>query len=162
MNKDTAIQRAQASRLALLKAIEGLSTGQRDSAPVEGIWTAKDLVGHICAWEESLVRPLRGYLENGSFTPEEIPDHAAWNALQAAQRAGRAFEQVLQEAISTRSELFSLAKWLAPSDWARIFLAPWGGEATLAQMIDGLAWHEEEHTRSIASLHKAGDQAGGG
>ena len=68
---------------------------------------------------------------------------------------------MLQEAISTRSELFTLAEWLAPSDWARIFPAPWGGEGTLAQMIDGLAWHEEEHTRSIASLHKAEDQAGG-
>ncbi len=73
MNKDAAIQRAQASRAALLRAIEGLSTGQRDTAPVEGIGSAKDLVGHICAWEESLARPLRGYLENGSFTPEADP-----------------------------------------------------------------------------------------
>ena len=149
MESDMALLRLKNSRQKLLKEIEDLSEWERCNVQVEGIWTVKDLLGHICAWEASLCHPLRLFLQAGEFTPENIPDHDAWNAHQAEIRVGNDFAEALAEAEVTRDKLEYLATQISPADWERSFLAPWGGYETLSQMVDGLAWHEEEHTRCI-------------
>jgi uncharacterized damage-inducible protein DinB len=152
MDREKAIVRIKTSRQELLQVIQGLSPAQCCTAAVEGTWTVKEVIEHICAWDTSLSHPLRHFLEGEEFTPEVIQDHDAWNLHQVAQRQGKSFAEVLDEAKSTRFELISLTDQLAPVDWERIFQIPWGGRGTLAEMIAGLAWHEREHAKSIASV----------
>jgi hypothetical protein len=156
MDKEQAILRIKTSRQKLLQAVVGLSDAECCTVRVEGLWTVKDVIGHICAWDTSLTQPLHNYLQDGEFAPEAIPDHDTWNAHQAAKRARAPFDQVLKEAESVRHELIDLADRLAAEDWERILPVPWGGRETVAQMIAGLAWHEKEHTKSITRLNQSG------
>jgi uncharacterized damage-inducible protein DinB len=155
MGSNAAIQRLETSRGQLLKLLETLSEAERDHLLVEGTWTVRETIAHICAWDTSLTTPLRIYVESGEFAAEIILDHDAWNARQVARRRGQSFAAILSEAEAVRSELLQLSEQLAGEDWQRMLPIPWGGEGTLGQMIDGLAWHEYEHTRSMLSvLHR--------
>ncbi len=149
MEKDEAISRFNLSRQALLKAIAGLSDTELTSIQVEGIWTVKDLLGHIAAWENSLLEPLSVFVDGDPFQAEEIPDHDAWNAEQSARCASRSYSEVLKEMETTRQDLLKTAGKLSESQCNQIFRAPWGDQNSLIEMISGLAWHEEEHTKSI-------------
>jgi uncharacterized damage-inducible protein DinB len=149
MDKEEALSRFYHSRQSLLKAIAGLSDDELTIIEVEGIWTIKDLLGHIAAWENSLLEPLSVFVDGEPFEAEEIPNHDAWNAEQSALRATRNYSEILKEIGNTRQELIKTAGRLTENQWNQTFRAPWGDQNTLIEMISGLAWHEEEHTKSI-------------
>jgi len=149
MDKEEALSRFNLSRQSLFNAIAALSDDELTNIQVEGIWTIKDLLGHICAWENSLLEPLSAFVDGEPFEAEEIPNHDAWNAEQSARRATRNYSDILKEMRNTRQELIKTAGRLTESQWSQTFQAPWGDQNTLIEMISGLAWHEEEHTKSI-------------
>ena len=149
MKKEKALSRLNNSRQALRKAIDVLTIDEISTIQVEGIWTVKDLLGHIAAWENSLLVPLSAFINGEPFQAEEIPDHDAWNAEQAARRSQRSVSKILEEMESTRQALLNAAGKLSKGQWSQSFRAPWGDQNTLIEMISGLAWHEEEHTKSI-------------
>lgn len=144
-----ALERLHQSRQALLKLIQPLSEAELKGPPVEGIWTIHDVLGHIAAWEKALLEPLQVLVQGGEFTPQVIADHDAWNAVQASLRKTWSAAQLLQELHDTRQALIAAAEQLTPEQCGRLFPAPWGGDDTLPAMLDGLAWHEEEHTRAV-------------
>ena len=148
-HKDQALFRITSSRRSLWICLQDLSQEKLISTAVEGVWTTKDLIGHISAWDCSLLEPLKIYLERGTFSPEIIPNHDVWNAVQAEVRKNRLLNEIIEESNLVREELLSTALKLNELQWSALFPAPWGGNETFAQMIDGLAWHEEEHTKSI-------------
>jgi hypothetical protein len=149
MKKEKALLRLNNSRRALRKAIDVLTIDEISTIQVEGIWTVKDLLGHIAAWENSLLLPLSALINGEPFQAEEIPDHDAWNAEQAARCSPQSVSKILEEMETTRQELLNAAEKLSKGQWNQSFQAPWGDQNTLVEMISGLAWHEEEHTKSI-------------
>ncbi len=149
MDKDTAITKLEGSRRALLESIQGLSETQLSQKPVEGTWTAKDLISHVTTWEITVLQPLKQLLETGTFMPTPIPNHLAWNDQQALIWQQKTLAQVQDEMNITRQQLIAAAEKLPPAQWDLVLLAPWGGEGTLAQLLAGLAAHEMEHAESI-------------
>jgi len=153
-NKQDALARFSKSREELLKNLDGLTDTDCTGPQVEGIWTIKDLIGHISAWEITFLTPLQAYLAGNSFCPEYIPDHDSWNADRARERDKVPMQEVLEEMVSIREQILGLVGALSDEQWSEVLSAPWGSQETLWQMIDGLAWHEEEHTSSIQKYKK--------
>lgn len=54
MDKEVALTRLAESRQALRQATQGLSEDEMTQAQVEGVWTVKDVVGHVTSWEQAL------------------------------------------------------------------------------------------------------------
>jgi hypothetical protein len=151
MIAQSALYRLRLSRQALLQAITGLDEAALTGPKVEGIWTMKDLLGHITAWELACLEPLERFSRSDSFRCEDIPDHDAWNALQAAIRQKTEIPVVVAEMKAVRRRLEAAAAACSPAQWAQTLHLPWGEQANLAGMLNGLAWHEEEHLKSIAA-----------
>jgi uncharacterized damage-inducible protein DinB len=149
VEKEEELSRFKDSRQALMNAIDGLSAAELVTQPVEGIWTVKDLLGHITAWEQALLEPLSEFVFGNPFKAEEIPDHDAWNAVQAARCADRSYPEILNELANTRQKLIKAVEKLSEGQYHQVYQAPWGDQNTFIEMISGLAWHEEEHTKSI-------------
>lgn len=149
MNKDQAIKKITASRQAFLDALAGLPVEGYTQEAVAGVWNVKDLVAHIESWERACLIPLRQYAQGGKFVPEAIPDHDAWNRRNAQVWQTRLLENILVEFHNTRAELMALVESLPNEHWMRQIDLPWGECATLAEMLSGLAWHEDEHRRPI-------------
>jgi uncharacterized damage-inducible protein DinB len=77
MTKEEALARLAESRQALHQAIEGLSDEEMTQIQVEGVWTIKDVLGHIASWEETCLEPLRRYADGGPFEVKVIEDYLA-------------------------------------------------------------------------------------
>ena len=127
----------------------GLSEEEMTRVQVEGVWTAKDVVGHIVSWDKTLLEPLRGYADGGPFDVQVIEDYLAWNDEQAAIKRGLPLDVVLDELAAVRQELVAAASRLSAGQWEQILPFPWGGTGTIAQALGGLAHHELEHARAI-------------
>ena len=149
MESKDALLRLHKSHAALLNTISGLSPDELTHIQVEGVWTTKDLLGHITAWDQTLLEPLSKFVNGGAFTARVIPDHDVWNHAQASQRAAWSYSKIFDEMKTTRKELLGLTEKISEAQWIQTFLAPWGDRNNLIEMISGLAWHEEEHTKSI-------------
>ena len=150
MDKKEILDHLAESRRTFLQALEGLSEPQIIQVPVEGVWTIKDLLAHLASWEKSCLIPLRTYAAGGAFVPEEIPDHQVWNQAQAQGWQSQSLAEILAEYQSIREEIVALVTALTEAQATVKLPAPWGGEATLAELCGGLIWHEKtEHLKSI-------------
>jgi uncharacterized damage-inducible protein DinB len=149
-----ALKKLSKSRQALLKAIASVVDEDIHSVPIEGVWTIKDLLSHITSWDLVTLIPLRHFVENSVFDPEPIPDHLTWNDEQAKMWKGKPLATVMQDLEMIRQEIVNQAEQLSDSQWEIIIPAPWGGEGSLTEILGGLAWHENEHVKSILRWRK--------
>ena len=148
MNLEEAVQKLHASRQRLLQAIAITPLEQMD-APVEGEWSTRDLIGHVAAWETTLIAPLCGLADGRPYQVEIVTDGQAWNMQHAAARKSFSLDQLLDELASVRAGLIKAAQSLSPEQLEQRYPAPWGGELTPVEMLAGLAWHEDEHAHSL-------------
>jgi uncharacterized damage-inducible protein DinB len=142
------------SRQALHQAIEGLSQEEMTQIQVEGVWTVKDILGHIASWEETCLEPLRRYAEGDPFEAKVIEDDLAWNDEQAARKRDVPLAAILDELTAIRQALVGAARELSAEQGAQVVLLPWGEEGTVAKALDGLSEHEMEHVEAIQAWRR--------
>jgi uncharacterized damage-inducible protein DinB len=149
MTKEETLARLAESRQTLHQAIEGLSEEEMTQVQVEGVWTIKDVLGHIASWEETCLEPLRRYADGGRFEVEVIKDYMAWNDEQAARKRDISLDVILDELAAVRQGLVEAASRLSAGQWKQRVPFSWGGEGTIAEVLDVFYQHELEHVRSI-------------
>lgn len=84
MTNPQSLQHFAHSRQAILDTLEKLNTAELTEPQVEGVWTVKDILGHLASWEEVCLIPLRSFAQGGPFQTETLED-APWNDIQAAR-----------------------------------------------------------------------------
>jgi uncharacterized damage-inducible protein DinB len=154
MDKEEIFDRLNQCRKTLLETLDKLPPDELDNVLVEGNWTIKQILCHLTAWELTVLDPLEGYVQVNQFKPEIIDDHDAWNAEQTAKRQSMTVQQIIDEMQATRELLISEAALLTQDQWDRILPAPWGGQGCIANLLNGLAWHENEHLQTIHNWHQ--------
>jgi uncharacterized damage-inducible protein DinB len=149
MTKEEALARLAESRRALHQAIEGLSEKEMTQVQVEGVWTIKDVLGHIASWEKTCLEPLRRYAKGGPFEVEVIEDYLTWNEEQAARKRDVPLDTILDELATVRQELVEAASRLSAGQWKQRVPFSWGGQGTIAAVLDVFYQHELGHVRHI-------------
>jgi len=149
MSKEETLARLAESRRVLHQIIEGLSAGEMTQIQVEGVWTIKDVLGHITSWEETCLEPLQRYADGGPFEVEVIKDYLAWNDEQAARKRDVPLDVILDELAAVRQEIVEAASRLRAEQWEQRVPFAWGGEGTIVDTLEGLHVHEMEHVRHI-------------
>jgi len=149
MTREEAIANLAKSRQALHQAIEGLSEEEKTQVQVEGVWTIKDVIGHLSFWEGALLKPLQSYAEGGTFEADVIADYMTCNDEQAALRRDVPLDAIMDESNTVRQGLVVAANELSAEQLEAEVAFPWGGTGTVAQGLSGMAGHEAEHTRPI-------------
>jgi len=149
MSKEETLARLAESRQALHQAIEGLNEEEMTQVQVEGVWTIKDVLGHIASWEETCLEPLQRYADGGPFEVEVIEDYLKWNDEQAVHKRDMPLDVILEELATIRQRMVDAASRLSASQWEQRVPFSWGGEGTIAEVLDVFYQHELEHVRSI-------------
>jgi len=149
MSRESTFTKLARSRQSLLEAIQGLSDEEIGQVPLEGVWTAKDVIGHITSWEETLLVPLRAYAGGAPFVTNHIEDYLAFNDQQAALKREIPLEEILAQAASVREGMVTAAETLSEERWTARIPYPWGGKGTIKRALEGLAEHEMEHVRAL-------------
>jgi uncharacterized damage-inducible protein DinB len=149
MTREETLERLAESRRALHQAIQGLGEEEMTQVQVEGVWTIKDVLGHIASWEETCLEPLRRCADGGPFEVEVIKDYLAWNDEQAARKRAVPLDVILDELSTVRQGLVGAASRLSADQWKQRVIFPWGSAGTMAEALDGLCVHELEHVHAI-------------
>ncbi|WP_420643114.1 DinB family protein [Candidatus Leptofilum sp.] len=121
-----------------------------NSRPVCGVWTMKDLVGHLTAWAEV---GLDGLQQAAAGTVPEfapIPDFEAWNLNEAAKRADHDWETIWEAYEAVYDALRSgLGELLTEDQLAFEFKTPWGAQVSLFRWLTIWPLHEREHAVDV-------------
>lgn len=123
-----------------------LSSGELESTPRRGEWSAKEVVAHLAETEVAFGWRLRTMLADDQPTLAPY-DQDAWAAAliyqgYSAQRALRLFE-VLREAHS------ALLRALELKAWERTGRHPERGEITVRELVDHRAHHDLQHVAKL-------------
>lgn len=149
MKKESVLANFTQTRTKLVNLLNQIPVKGIDSTSVEGIWTVKDILGHITAWEIPMVEPLQELASGGNFSPTVITDGEKYNLDNAKKRETMSLEEILAEMEAVRTTIMETAARLPEEAWDFIYPAPWGGEDSLVRLFEGLTWHENEHTHAI-------------
>jgi hypothetical protein len=126
-----------------------LPESEWESRPVCGVWTMKDLVGHLTAWAEVGVAGLAQMLEDETPNLKPISDFNAWNMERAAERADLPWETVWQAYEASYQTLLKGLDELTAKQLAEEFDTPWGSHISLYRWLTIWPLHEREHAIDV-------------
>ncbi|MCB8988176.1 MAG: DinB family protein [Ardenticatenaceae bacterium] len=149
-----AILRAQlkATRREILSLVDVIPPAERTQRPVCGVWTMKDLIGHLTDWELVGVNGLQ-QLAAGQ-TPEfdhPITNFDEFNAANAAARLDQSWDEVWAEFTAVRQNLLDLFDQLPEVDLRRSVPAPWG--RTIPAYVWMQVWMAHDHEHAVDVRH---------
>ncbi|HEY74002.1 MAG TPA: DinB family protein [Thermoflexia bacterium] len=158
MTKEDVLTKLAESRQTLRQATQGLSEEEMTQVQVEGVWTIKDVLGHIASWEEICLEPLRPYADGKPFQVEDIKDYLNVNQGLVDRKQDTSLDAILDEWDAIRQELAATISKLSAEQWEQRVVFPWGDEGTVTELLDELYEHELEHARAIQQWRE--DRAG--
>jgi hypothetical protein len=140
--------------LTVCNTIERLPDQNWETGGVCGVWSVKDIIGHLGAFEHILEEVLNGFLQGGS-TP--YMDQMAqvgpmqFNDLQADLRKNRSVQEVLGEYNDTQARVMQLVPQIPAETWRQAGTLPWYGmEYALDDyVVYAIYGHKREHCAQI-------------
>ena len=124
--------------------INGLSEMEWNR-PVEGTWTAKDLVGHLAVWSDFLMDQITALSQE---RPELIKaiDIDSWNAAQIKARRGWSSQETQKEWGAAMNRVQALVASLPKELFARRWTVAWTAKPiTINDLLDLWLFHFDQH-----------------
>lgn len=142
----------------LMNALEGITSEQAERAGVCGVWSAKDIIGHLGAMELFLVEALEEILGIEGPRPQMQMmmqnGPAATNDIEAEKRASHSLEQVLEEYQGAYTRVMELLPKIPKEQYRLSGLLKWyGDEYDLEDfLIYSFYAHKREHGAQLNIL----------
>ncbi|WP_420632228.1 DinB family protein [Candidatus Leptofilum sp.] len=139
----------RACRKEFVALLPLLPEDERVGRPVCGVWTMKDLVGHLTAWAEVGHDGLQQAAAGKEPIFASIADFEEWNQTEAAKRADYAWETIWEAYESVYNALRSGLDELTDEQLAFEFKTPWGSQTSLFRWLTIWPLHEREHAVDV-------------
>ena len=147
---------------SLLRPILGLSQREflalaalvpdeaRETRPLDGEWTLKQIIGHLADYEGLGLVALKAIAAGREPAySTNIDDFDTYNNSRAAAWATTTWTDVWATYLATRRALLLVAETLADDVLARPFTAPWLETTTACGYLLDMAQHEQEHADAL-------------
>ena len=126
-----------------------LPESEWNGRPVCGVWTMKDLVGHVTAWAEVGAKAVGQALAGATPTIAPIADFEQWNLDEAAKRADLPWDTIWEAYEASYQTLLSSIDDLTDEALAVEFAAPWGPKINVYRWLTIWPLHEREHAVDV-------------
>ncbi|HSG85965.1 MAG TPA: DinB family protein [Candidatus Limnocylindrales bacterium] len=135
-------------------AIDRLGPDDWTAPGALGTWTAKDIVGHLGAFEVRFVETLSGFAGVPSERRLSLADPETFNDDQAAIRADWSVETVVAELLEAHDRVMDLARRIPAERWSEVGTIPWYGlEYSLDDLVVYTMYgHKREHTAQLEAV----------
>jgi hypothetical protein len=134
----------------LLDAFVGLSHEQMLQPGVTGVWSIKDLLAHLVAWEAEVVTALNQAQNRQVPSIIDIEDIDEWNEEQYHTNAARPLDAILADLAGVHKMLHRMIEDLDERILTDSRRFPWmEGEPLWFLIEDTVVLHEQEHTDEI-------------
>lgn len=153
---------ARAIHRALLRPLLGLARAEflalaalippseRETRPIEGDWSLKQVLGHLSDYERLGVVALRQVAAGREPVYERtIEDFEGFNAERGPAWAARPWAEVWAHYVATRRAMVEVALALDDAALARPFVGPDLETTTAAGYLLDMAGHEQEHADAL-------------
>jgi hypothetical protein len=118
-----------------------------------GVWTAKDLLGHLGAFEVRFADQLAPFV--GAPVETDLPsaDPRTFNDDQAVVRQDWSVDRVMAEFLDAHERVMRLAASISPDVWREVGTIPWyGAEYSLDDLVVYQQYgHKREHDPQLAA-----------
>ncbi len=138
-----------AARQEILLAAALVPPDERTTRPVCGIWTLRDLLGHVADWEFFCAESLRQLFAGETDHVIHDGDILAWNDAKAAARQRQPWEQVWSDFQQAHREVAALLQATSQADLARPFPNPWEAQSTVYLWFVIFVNHDRHHARDL-------------
>lgn len=138
------------ARADLLASIEGLSPDAMRRPGAVGIWSVKDTLAHVAAWEAELVTALN-QVENGQVPGiVDIEDIDAWNEEQYRLNVRRSLDAIRDDLTGVHRMLLRMLGDMDEKTLTDNRQFRWMEGEPLAYLVEENATlHEQEHAGDI-------------
>jgi uncharacterized damage-inducible protein DinB len=137
-----------AAREELLAWAALLPQDQRETGAVCGVWTLRDMLGHVTDWElcvlDCLTDSAAGRVAGLAYGEEE-----EWNTFHAAARQGQSWEVIWADLTATRRQLNAAVSALDDADLVRPVPSVWDPQDTAYAWVRMCANHDREHAAGL-------------
>lgn len=118
-----------------------------------GVWTAKDLLGHLGAFEVRFADQLATFVGAEPESDLMSADPGTFNDDQAAVRKDWSIEQVRAEFLDAHERAMRHARAIAPDVWREVGTIPWyGPEYSLDDLVVYQMYgHKREHDPQLSA-----------
>jgi hypothetical protein len=119
-----------------------------------GVWTAKDLLGHLGAFEVRFADQLAPFADAPVESDLATADPRTFNDDQAAVRKDWPLDQVMTEFLEAHERVMRLAKVISPEVWREVGTIPWyGPEYSLNDLVVYQQYgHKREHDPQLGAV----------
>lgn len=151
MGKAEIIEQIREARGAMLAALDGLSQDDMLRPGAVGLWSVKDALAHLTAWESELITAL-SRLDKPANVPQivKIDDIDEWNEEQYRVNARRSLDVVLEDFNGVHKHLIKAVEDLDDKTLEDVRKFPWlEGEPLWYLIAENATWHEQEHAEEI-------------
>jgi DinB superfamily len=123
-----------------------------------GVWTAKDLLGHLGAYEVRFAEVLAPFAGEEPTTALRLEPPGTFNDDQAAVRRDWPVEAVVNELRSAHTEVRRLAALVPAERWSEVGTIPWyGPEYSLDDLtVYTMYGHKREHGPQLSAVLESG------
>jgi Protein of unknown function (DUF1706) len=154
--KEEILEQIREARGTLLTAIEGLADDAMLRPGVIGLWSVKDILSHLTAWESELVTAL-SQIDKPDRVPQivKIEDIDEWNEEQYRASARRPLDLVIEDFNGVHKHLLKAVETLDDNTLVNVRKFPWmEGEPLWYLIAENGYWHEQEHAEEIRKWRK--------
>ncbi len=125
-----------------------------------GVWTAKDLLGHLGAFEVRFADILATFVGAPPVSDLMRADPRTFNDDQAAIRKDWTIEQVTHEFLDANERVMTHAAAITPERWREVGTIPWyGAEYSLDDLLVYQMYaHKREHDPQLSAVLEAPDR----
>jgi uncharacterized damage-inducible protein DinB len=143
------------NRSALLALLDTIPTSERETTVIDGgVWTAKDVCGHIADWDQVFADVIFATERHTPFTwAAEYGE--SWNQAHASERRKHSWARVWKDLVDRRGTIVTeLQERILEPDLARSLSTPWG-EMTFYQWLCIPCDHDAEHAAALLAWFRA-------
>ena len=149
-DKQEVIGELKASRADFMDALVGLDEMQMLETGVVGIWSVKDIMAHLTAWESEVVTALNRAQGHGVPRIMQIDDIDEWNEKQYHASAARTLSAVLADFETVHGMLLRMVADYDEKDLLDGRRYSWmEGEPLTFLLEENATLHEREHADDI-------------
>lgn len=143
-----------ASRSALMTLVDIVPMSQRESLPITGTWTLRDVAGHIADWDALVVEATMAMEANQRITWEPIDYGEGWNQFHSAARSDQSWQRVFRDFVDVRGTVVTeLAERVMEPDLGRRLPSPWSGQMSWYVCLAISCRHDMEHVAALLAWH---------
>jgi hypothetical protein len=119
-----------------------------------GVWTAKDLLGHLGAFEVRFADVLAGFVDEAPDSDLLSADPRTFNDDQAAIRKEWPIERVMAEFLDAHERVMRRAMAITPEVWREVGTIGWyGPEYSLDDLVVYQMYgHKREHDPQLSAV----------